>query len=215
MATLFDAVAIMQNFGVYTVLLPFILVMTLVYALLTKLKPFGESKEINAVIAVVLGLLFVSFVKASAILTSFAVFFTGFLIILLMLVLVFTFMGVEGKTMAQIITTEPAAYGTIIVIILLIFFISYGQAFPEGGLVTQAPEEAARLNITEIPSGLSPTQEAAAIVSNIAMKIILSPPVLATIIMLILFGTAAYFITREGGGGKKGHINFSFSSRKK
>ena len=208
MATLFDAIAIMQNLGVYTVLLPFLLIFALVYGALTKFKPFGESKTINSIIAFALAFIFTASIKASEILTQFSVFFTAFLVMLLLLMLVFMFMGVKQESMAAVLK-QPEGYGTIIVIFLLLFFIVFSQTFPESGLVTQNPEEAARLNITTVPQGLTPTQEAAAIMSALVTSIIFSPPILATMILLILFGVAAYFITREGGG-KKGQICFSF-----
>jgi len=197
MATLFDAITVLQGLGVYTVILPFLLVIALVYGLLSKFKPFGESREINSIISVVLALLFTASIRASAFLQSFSVFFTGFLVILLMLMLVFTFIGVKSDTMADVFK-EPAGYGTILVIFLLIFFVVLGQVLPEGGLVTQAPEEAARLGITTgAPPGATPSQQAGAILFTIIAGIIFSPVILGLIILLLLFGVAAYFITRE------------------
>lgn len=55
-----DFVRLLYDFGIVDVILPFILVFTLVYAILQKANIFGEgSKKFNLIIALVLGLLFV------------------------------------------------------------------------------------------------------------------------------------------------------------
>lgn len=48
-----------QTYGVLDVLLPFILVFTIVFAVMQKTKILGDKKNFNVVIALVLGLLFV------------------------------------------------------------------------------------------------------------------------------------------------------------
>lgn len=50
---------IFQDIGVMDFLLPFILVFTIIYAVLHKTKILGERKNFNVIIALVLGLLFV------------------------------------------------------------------------------------------------------------------------------------------------------------
>ena len=49
----------LQNFGVFDVLIPFILIFTILYAILQKVQIFGkdESKKYNVVIALVIGLI--------------------------------------------------------------------------------------------------------------------------------------------------------------
>ena len=49
----------LDNWGVSDVLLPFLLVFTIVYAVLAKTKILGEAKNLNIVLAIVLGLVFV------------------------------------------------------------------------------------------------------------------------------------------------------------
>jgi len=56
-----DSIVFMEDYGIYDVVLPFILVFTLVFAILEKIKIFGkESRRYNAVIALVMALLFVA-----------------------------------------------------------------------------------------------------------------------------------------------------------
>lgn len=55
-----DFVRLLYDFGIVDVILPFILIFTVVYAILQKAKIFGEgSKKFNLIIALVLGMLFV------------------------------------------------------------------------------------------------------------------------------------------------------------
>ncbi len=49
----------LQAYGILDFLLPFILVFTIVYAVMQKTKILGDKKNFNVIIALVLGLLFV------------------------------------------------------------------------------------------------------------------------------------------------------------
>ncbi|QQG39143.1 MAG: hypothetical protein HYS32_01655 [Candidatus Woesearchaeota archaeon] len=46
-----------QSSGLFTVVLPFLLVFTLVFAVLQKVKILGEDKRVNVIIAIIVGLL--------------------------------------------------------------------------------------------------------------------------------------------------------------
>ncbi len=54
-----NVAASLQNFGVVDFLLPFILVFTIVFAVLQRTKILGDNKNFNVILALVLGLLFV------------------------------------------------------------------------------------------------------------------------------------------------------------
>ncbi len=57
MVTFRDVIIYLENVGVADVLLPFILVFTVIFAILQKIKLFGdESKRFNVVIALIIGL---------------------------------------------------------------------------------------------------------------------------------------------------------------
>jgi|GEM_PF-1037461 hypothetical protein len=57
--TLYDTVGSLQQMGFYDVILPFLLVFAISFAVLQKVRLFGEaSKKVNIVIALVLGFLF-------------------------------------------------------------------------------------------------------------------------------------------------------------
>ena len=67
MARAFDfreAIRFLEDYGFYDVVLPFLLVFVLVFATLQKIKIFGkESRRYNAIIALVMGLMFVTATK--------------------------------------------------------------------------------------------------------------------------------------------------------
>src|SRR3989338_8551630 len=139
MATLFDAITVLKDVGFYSTVFPFILIAALLYGLFARYKPFGDNKTINSIISVVLGLFFISIFRASAFLANLVPLLTAFLLILIFLMLIFIFMGVKEDTIRDVILKEPAGYGTLIIIFVLIFFIVFGQTFPEQGIITQLP----------------------------------------------------------------------------
>src|SRR3990172_9828837 len=127
MATLLDAVGTLQSFGVYSTILPFLLITAVVYAVLLKYKTLGENKTVNAIIAIVIGLVFISVARAVNFINIILPFVTIFLVMLVLVMLIFTFMGVKGETISDAITKYPA----IIFIFILIFVVIGGsQVFP-------------------------------------------------------------------------------------
>ena len=107
MATLVDALGILKGFGIYDTILPFLLVAAGTYAVLVQYKPFGESKGVNAIVATVIGLVFISFAKAVAFINLLIPLMTIFLIMVVLALLIFTFVGVKSETISQIVTTQP------------------------------------------------------------------------------------------------------------
>src|SRR3989344_426282 len=114
MATLFDAITLGQELGFYSTVLPFLLIAAFTYALLAKFKTLGESKSINIIISVVLGLIFISFTKTSAFLQNLLPFISAMILILFFVILIFMFMGVKGETISEAMQ-DPAGYWTILI----------------------------------------------------------------------------------------------------
>lgn len=94
---------ISQQIGLYDFFLPFLLVFTLVFALLEKLKLASDRSDVNAVIALVLGLIVALTPKAGLYIVSLVPYFVVFLIILFGVMLLFLLTGVSagdiGKAM--------------------------------------------------------------------------------------------------------------------
>lgn len=197
MATLLDAIGFLQQFGFYSTILPFLLVAAGMYALLTKLKPFGDLKGVNAIISIVIGFIFVSMVRAVTFLNKFIPLFTTFLLLLVLAYMVFIFVGVKSETITELFTKNPAFAGIFILIILILVIVVLSQVFPEATFIVQYPEVAEELNLTLYGANATPQEKAALYGMAQVFRIVTSPQIMALIILFVVFGLAAYFITRE------------------
>jgi hypothetical protein len=89
-------IEVMQRMGFFEVILPFLLVFAVVYGALEKTKVFGEEKrDINAIIAFVVGMIVISTTWVTAVLTELFLPWVGFLgvVIICFLLLVALFWG--------------------------------------------------------------------------------------------------------------------------
>lgn len=198
MATLVDAVGVLKTFGVYDTILPFMLVMAGTYAVLTKYKPFGETKGANAIISLIVGLVFISFAKAVLFINMLIPVMTIFLIMIVLALLIFAFIGVKAETIAGIFQERKSAFGIVLLLFLLMIFIVISSVMPEGSLLVQNPVLAQQLNITPTGGpGATPIEQASAYLGAQMNAILLSPQILGLIVMIIVFMLSAYFITRE------------------
>ncbi|MFH1210007.1 MAG: hypothetical protein V1663_04430 [archaeon] len=85
----------LQQSGFYEFILPFLLVFAIVFAVLDKTKIFGEEKRnINAIVAILFGLLFVSQAEIIDRMNLFLPKISFFLIIILMVLILFGVLGV-------------------------------------------------------------------------------------------------------------------------
>ena len=197
MASLIDSLQLLENIGITQVVVPFILVTTLVYALLTKTGIFGESQTINLVIASMLGLLFISFRQTVTFLLGIVPFFMGFLIVVLLLYMLFSFMGVKPEVIG-----EAFAGNTILifVIIMMLIFVALllptitPGAFPYSGEGTADGGEA---TVTSLDTGESTTVATQKTVASEATQTFFNPSVLGAIALLLVAAGTVYFITVE------------------
>jgi hypothetical protein len=194
MATLVDAVGLLQKLGFYDTVFPFILIFAGTYAMLTKYKPFGEMKSMNGLIAFVVAIFFISMVRAVAFVKALMPTITIFMIMIVVALLIFTFMGIKGETISKVLTEETAGWATILLIFIIIILAVVSQVFPEASTSIQNPVLAQQLNLSS--SGTASEQASAFLLAQ-TMSILFSPMVLGMIIMLLVFGIAIYFITRE------------------
>jgi len=95
----YDLSATLQDLGFYDFILPFLLVFTIVFAILEKTKILGVDKDneskrnINAVIALVLGLLIVNQFEIVQSLNTFLPKISFFIVIALMVLILFGLFG--------------------------------------------------------------------------------------------------------------------------
>lgn len=192
MASLVDAFGVMDTLGFFTVVFPFLLVMTIVYGILSKIKPFGESPTVNIVIAVITGIIFTSLTSAVKFLNTLLPLFTGALIVIMLLLMVFLFIGIKPESIAGAIKT-PAGYTIIIGVIIIFIFISLSAVDPYAYYYSH-PED--------IPEGtVIPGLNAPGTPEDLArqdmMRTLFSPAILGLIVLMLVFAGASYLITRE------------------
>lgn len=197
MATLLDAVNVLKEMGVYQTVLPFMLVTAGFYAVLTKFKPFGDMKFVNGIVSVVAGLLFITMARAVAFINLFMPILTVFLLLIVLALVIFTFMGIKGETITEVLTKETAAWGLLLMLFIIIVLVVLSQVFPEATVIVQNPVAAQQMNLTLAGPNATPQQQAAALMFMQIMQVLFSPQVLGLIIMLVVFAVATYFITRE------------------
>lgn len=86
-----------QDIGLYEVILPFMLIFTISFAILQKVKILGDKKEFNIIVALVIGLLFVRNQYLVGIINRFLPNVSLFMVVILMFLLVFGIFAGEYK----------------------------------------------------------------------------------------------------------------------
>ncbi len=108
------------------VILPFLLVFTLVFAILEKTKILGEGKrQINAIVSLVMGLLLISFPFARSIVVKLIPFLVVSLVILFVFMLIYGF--ISGKKEGDVLNTGlKIALGIIfgLAVLVAVLFIT-------------------------------------------------------------------------------------------
>jgi len=87
---------ILQHWIVVQFILPFTLVFAIVYALLAKTKILGEGKQVNAIIAGVIGLIFVSALEPKLIVENMILFLTVAIVIVFVVLILWGFVSGGG-----------------------------------------------------------------------------------------------------------------------
>ncbi|MBU2638885.1 MAG: hypothetical protein KJ955_07970 [Nanoarchaeota archaeon] len=94
-----DMITTLEDMGFYQVILPFMLVFTIMFAILQKVKLFGaETKNINVVVAVIIAFFFVRVTSIVAIINQFLPKVSMIVLVLLMFMLVLGIFGSGEST---------------------------------------------------------------------------------------------------------------------
>jgi len=118
-----------QGSGLFTIILPFFLIFTITFAVLQKIKLFGENKKVNVIIALVIGLVSL---QSDYIIYSINNFLPNISLVLIVIVMALVLAGIlfigdeEGWPG---VTGGLAAFFAVIGIVWALFFDNISQQF--------------------------------------------------------------------------------------
>ena len=138
MATVLD-VGLLEYFSA---IFPVILVFALVYAVLFKAKVIGDKPAINAIIAIVAGLLMLLSEKAIQVLNFMIPWFAVVIFFFVLMILLFKIFGLKDESLQSAIK-DKAVYWAFIGICMAIIGVSFANAFGQEALEAGSGDGAA------------------------------------------------------------------------
>lgn len=118
---------ILQNSLFTTILLPFLLIFFIVWAILEKTKVFGEKLQINAFISFIIGLIVVAAFNYSGVINNLVLFLTIGLVIVFVALLLWGFVsGESGFNFGNSKVLRTIFFITLILAVLLGVFWAFG-----------------------------------------------------------------------------------------
>lgn len=191
MTDLGEIVALYQEFGIFQVFLPLLLVFTVIYAILAKTKIF-DDKRINLVISAILAFLVIGYTAPGI---EFAAYigrtFTGTSVVIVTLLGAMMILYIVGTLLGLPIRADKITQkgwvlllvGIFLVLALGVFISSGGRAFFPGLVLPN-------VQIPQIPIPVIPS-------------IGLTTAHLAALVMVLGLALVAWYVSKEGSGGSK------------
>ena len=113
----------------FSIVFSMIFIFAIVYAILTYTKLLGDNRGINALIALITALLLLFSPNVAQVINIMTPWFVVLLIFILLVYLLFRFMGASEADMANVLKTNSALIYVIIVIATIIFLAALGKVF--------------------------------------------------------------------------------------
>jgi len=197
--TITSGVDVLKDLGFFEVVFPFILFSAATFGVLQKIKIFGDRESLNALIAIMISLILISFSPAVKLISLVLVYATLLFSVVLFLVLIFQFMGLSMDDIAYAAKQSESTVAIFAALVILMI-IAVVTAIPE---IQQATEPGA-LTLEEVgQTGLQEGQ----VLSDFStggtpiqrgLATIYDPSILSVIVMLLMFSGAALLIGRPG-----------------
>ncbi len=197
--TITSGIDVLKELGFFEVIFPFVLFSAATYGVLQKIKIFGERESLNALIAIMISLILISFSPVVKLISLVLVYGVMLFAVILFLVLIFQFMGLEMKDIAHA-AKQSEVYVAVFAAMIILLIIAISSAIPE----IQKATEPDALTLEEISqSGLQEGQLLSASSSGGStvergLATIYDPSILSVIVMLLMFAGAALLIGRPG-----------------
>ena len=119
----------------------FIFIFIVFYALLSKIKLFGENSSLNSMIAFSLAILFVVIPEARQFIEVATPWFIVFIVAGLMFIMIFLILGVEPEFIREVAKENAIVLNIIIGISIFIFLFALSQVFGPGLFDASAAEQ--------------------------------------------------------------------------
>jgi len=197
--TITSGVDVLKDLGFFEVVFPFILFSAATFGVLQKIKIFGDRESLNALIAIMISLILISFSPAVKLISLVLVYATLLFSVVLFLVLIFQFMGLSMDDIAYAAKQSESTVAIFAALVILMI-VAVVTAIPE---IQQATEPGA-LTLEEVgQTGLQEGQ----VLSDFStggtpiqrgLATIYDPSILSVIVMLLMFSGAALLIGRPG-----------------
>jgi len=208
MATFLD-IGLLKHF---IVIFPFLLVFVGTYAILNKLKILGDDPSINAIIAFAIAAMFLFIQDAVILLTVLTPWFILVVFILFFTLMLFQFLGVQEKTIQDVMDTDWHSPHWIIVSIVLVIVIAAGSQV-YGPRLAEFEGVNDQGQITTVSEGVSTTPTTPGALardefSGRVKDVLFHPKVVGMLILLLIMTFAIRTLAAEEEGssskGKKG-----------
>lgn len=116
----------LQGYGIYEYVLPFLLIFAILFAILEKTQIFTGKKNINIIVSLIIGLLFVTQFSLVSILNNFLPKISLFIVIAVMVLILF---GIFGANVGQGLGSLGIIIGAIASLIAVYWALSPGLGF--------------------------------------------------------------------------------------
>jgi len=131
-----NAVVLLQDFGFFSIIMPFVLIYALVFGLLLKSNLFGEdasAKTVNQIIALAVGAFFITSTDAVNYIAGIIPQAGFLLVVLLLIVMVLGLLGLENPLGKNLFGDQPSLIkGGFYFSVVLVFLLIIDMGVPTG-----------------------------------------------------------------------------------
>lgn len=183
MSLAMQAVEVINEIGIFDILVPFIMGAAAIFGMLEKTKLFGDRHDVNAMVGIAVGIVTAISFTSSRFIMNFmpiVIIFSFFIFVAVLLIL---WMGVKPETLVKFLH-EPAIWIMLIIIIISLVVVGLQQTRIDisGG------------NITEDLLG-TPSSEVTPETLIDPWDVVTQPKVVGVIVVLALFAIITYMMT--------------------
>ena len=203
----------MKEFGIFTVILPFLFIFLVAYGILSYIKPFGDDKYVNSILAFIIAFMAIQFLPILIFVQMVVPYIFALFLIVFLALLLFRFMGVKEDSVQEALA-HPDVFGVIIAVLIIGIFVFVSESFPELSISTQG-----ETSITDSLGGVYTGEQAGSDSGSVAVvtqtdegtvtvlpedevavrqdflrNTIFHPTILSILVMFIMFGVAAYYV---------------------